>query len=1085
WPVGMYRVDVKAKDADGVLVKASRVITIYDTAIQNTGFVDEAFHAEPIKVVCEPGEKAVLLLSSALPAGRVLMEVEREGVIVVNRRFTLRKGQQRVELPVMESDRGGFAVHFLCVERGRAHNTTQWIDVPWSNKDLQVEWMSFRDKLLPGQKEEWRLRISGPKREKVAAQLLGVLYDASLDHFVPHNWYLNIWEQNPAQHAWSRAEPFGVANAQHIYAPETLPTDSVRDYLRLKYGGVDVHTVLFGSVAGVTYSWAGDGVRGGRNMDRTETTTLGFLEESSGEAEKKGEDEDKPPMEPASTNVRPTTDNGQPALRSDFRETAFFFPDLLTDRDGTIVLRFTMPDALTRWKFMGLAHTKDLQLASFAKETITQKPMMIVPNLPRFLRQGDRIALTAKINVVEGGAVNGTAVLELYDPYTNKPVTSAFGLSKPGITFSAAPGQSANVAWSLAVPEGLDAVGIRTVANGVGVSDGEERVLPILTDQVLVTESLPLAVTKAGTKAFTLEKLKNNTSTTLRHQSLKLEFTPNPAWYAVQALPYLMEFPHECAEQIFSRYYANRLAAHIVEERPKIKQVFDAWSKAGPESFMSALEKNTELKGIVLEETPWVLNAKDESERKRRVALFFDLQRMANEEAASLKKLHDMQLPNGAWPWWSGMAPSRYITQHIVAGLGHLEKLGAMEADGEAQEMLRNAVQWLDKEVEEDHRRMLRDFRGDTLPMPSPEDFHFLYARSFFPQWPLDHGKKSAVEFFIERARTYWVYYRMQEQVMIAIALHRLGDEHTAGLIMESLEQRATVSEELGMYWKGFNAGSYWYEFPTETHVLMIEAFDEVANNKASVDLLRQYLLKLKQTTDWKTTKATADACYALLLTGDDWLDPKAPPVITVGSERVNADRQEAGTGYFEQSWSGDQVKPAMGQVSVTTTSDGVQWGALHWQYFERMDKVTPHESPFSIRKQVMLHEQTDAGARLIALDQARPLEPGDKLTIRIELRTDRYVDFVHLKDQRAAGLEPVEALSGYKWQGGLGYYQSIRDAGMHFFFDRIAPGTYVFEYDLRVTHAGDFSNGITTAMCMYAPEFSSRSEGVRIQVGE
>ena len=279
--------------------------------------------------------------------------------------------------------------------------------------------------------------------------------------------------------------------------------------------------------------------------------------------------------------------------------------------------------------------------------------------------------------------------------------------------------------------------------------------------------------------------------------------------------------------------------------------------------------------------------------------------------------------------------------------------------------------------------------------------------------------------------------------------------------------------------------GFTWNQLPTETHALMVEAFDRVAQDKASVDALRLYLLKLKQTTDWKTTKATADACYALLLTGDDWLAEKAPPTITVGTERVKATTQEAGTGFFEERWTGEKVKPAMGEVTVTTTADGAQWGALHWQYFEQMDKVTPHESPFSIRKQVMLHEQTDAGARLIGLDHARALKPGDKLTIRVELRTDRYVDYVHLKDLRAAGLEPTETISGYKWQGGLGYYQSIRDAAMHFFIDRIVPGTYVFEYDLRVTHAGDFSNGITTAMCMYAPEFSSHSEGIRLKVGE
>lgn len=302
---------------------------------------------------------------------------------------------------------------------------------------------------------------------------------------------------------------------------------------------------------------------------------------------------------------------------------------------------------------------------------------------------------------------------------------------------------------------------------------------------------------------------------------------------------------------------------------------------------------------------------------------------------------------------------------------------------------------------------------------------------------------------------------------------------------MESLAQRATIDEELGMYWKGVDSGYAWNSLPTETHALMIEAFEIVAHDWRKVEALKQYLLKLKQTTDWKTTKATADACYALLLIGDDWLEPKDAPRIRVGDVQVDIAAQEAGTGHFEKRWTGEEVAPAMGRVTVTTKSDGVQWGALHWQYFERMDQVKPHESPFSLRRQVMLREQTDAGARLVELDKSRALKPGDRLVIRIEMRTDRWVEFVHLKDLRAAGSEPVDALSGYEWKGGLGYYRSIRDAAMHFFFDRVPPGTHVFEYELKVTHAGEFSQGITSAMCMYAPEFSSHSEGLRVKVGE
>ena len=1100
WEVGSYLIEMEARDLSGEAVKASKVFTLFDPLIQNTGFENEAFHARMLKERCEPGEKAVLLLSTALPECRVLMEVERDGRIAVSRPMTLRRGQQRIELPVLEEDRGGFSVHFACVERGRQHITSLRVEVPWTNKQLKVEWMSFRDKLLPGAKEEWRVKITGPKKEQVVAQVLAAMYDASLDQFAMPEWWMSVWGPNAQRRSWGGAKPFGQAGARQMVWAYVGVRDSTRAYPYLvsdhwgfgwgRYRGAGRGQVARGDADLELQLVPGVAMRkeeGDISLDGAFAMTVTEVADA--------ELEEVVVMNGNATSASQSM-TVPSALRTDFRETAFFFPELLTDRDGSVVLRFTMPDALTRWNFMGLAHTTDLKTTQFSKSTITQKPLMVVPNLPRYLRHGDRITLTAKVNVVEGGAQNGIARLELFDPVTNKAINDRFDLNKSERPFTAAPGKSAVVSWNVNVPDGSDAVAVRITANAGTMSDGEERPLPILTDRVLVTESVPIAVSKAGTKVFELKNLISASSSTLRHQSLKLEFAPNPAWYAVQALPYLMEFPHECAEQVFSRYYANHLATHIVKQRPQVKKVFDAWAgkvahgswdAENESAFLSNLEKNPELKGIVLEETPWLLNAKDEGERKRRIALFFDLHRMANEESGSLRKLAEQQLPNGAWGWWSGMQPSRYITQHIVAGFGHLQQLDALELDPdtEARRMIKRAIDWLDAEVEREHQRRLRGTKADSLPGPSPEDIHYLYARSHFPQHALDRKKGSAAEFMLERTHRDWLRYGMQEQAMIAIILHRMVDEEDSRLITTSLAQRATMSDELGMHWKDFRAGFAWNSFPTETHALMIEAFQLVARDREKVNALRQYLLKLKQTTDWRTTKATADACYALLLTGDDWLVAKSEPVISVGEHNVKAAKSEAGTGYFERSWTGDEVKPAMGRVTVTTASDGVQWGALHWQYFERMDKVLPHESPFSLKRTVMLREQTDAGARLIELDKTRALKPGDRLTVRVELRTDRWLDFVHLKDLRAAGLEPVDVLSGYDWKGGLGYYRSIRDAAMHFFFDRIAPGTYVFEYELKVTHAGEFSNGITSAMCMYAPEFSAHSEGLRLKVGD
>lgn len=1086
WDVGTYLIEVAARDAGGDVVKAKKAVVIYDPAVQHTGFTGRAFHAEMVKPTAEPGESAVLLLSSALPEGHVLMEVERQGKIAVRRWFTLEHGQQRVELPVLESDRGGFAVHLLSVERGRAHMLTTNIEVPWSNKDLKVEWMTFRDKLLPGAKEEWRLKITGPKGAPVAAQLLAGMYDASLDHFVPHSWNMPIWPANQAALGWERPWPFGATNGNGLWHGKELPADTSRTAPLLNTFGFETQGYMY---------YEGIQVRGATAMPMAAPREDAMLNKVEVESTVQANDMAQSGQQAA--RLEKEDPIPQPATRTDFRETAFFLPDLLTDKTGSVILRFTMPEALTRWKLLGLAHTTDLKTTSFTREVVTQKPLMVTPNLPRFLREGDQIALTAKIAVVpatgtDDEAKEGTAQLELFDPFTNAPLNGRFGLKNNSVPFTVARGASAMVNWGIHVPEGIGAVSVRITAKAGNFSDGEEKPLPILTDRVLVTESLPLPISKAGTKVFTLEKLKNNTSTTLRNEALKLEFTPNPAWYAVQALPYLMEYPHPCSEQVFSRLYANSLAAHIVEQRPAIKQVFATWAAQGPgneESFLSNLEKNQELKNAVIAETPWVLNAASERERKQRIGLLFDMQHMAGERDKALKQLRDAQLGNGAWPWFSGMQPSRWVTQGIVSGFGHLEKLGAadLRPDGQAQVMLKKAVAWLDAEVDADYKRLLKNTTSKERQTwaPGHDVVQYLYARSFFPRWAVTGSTSTAVDFHKARLAATWPTFGLQEQGMIALTLHRMGDRATAQLIMKSLAERATHSEELGMYWRNFKAGWYWWDFPTETHALLIEAFHEVAKDQQAVNELRLHLLKLKQTTDWRTTKATASACYALLLTGDDRLEESGAPKITVGGMAISPEAQEAGTGHFQRSWRGDEVKPGMATVSITTTAERPAWGALYWQYFEQMDKVTVAESPFSIRKQVMLKQATPQGTRLVELEKATTLKPGDLLTVRIELRTDRAMDHVHLKDLRASGLEPTETLSGYRYKGGLGWYQSTRDAATDFFFDRMQPGTYVMEYDLRVAHAGNFSNGITTAMCMYAPEFASHSEGVRINVGE
>jgi len=549
---------------------------------------------------------------------------------------------------------------------------------------------------------------------------------------------------------------------------------------------------------------------------------------------------------------------GDVKARSNFAETAFFFPTLSTDENGEVIVKFTIPEALTRWKMMGFAHTKDLQYGSIGNTLVTQKDLMVVPDAPRFLREGDAMNFTAKITSLAEIKLDGSAQLMFFDASIGASIDDKLLGTQNGIqSFTVAKGASTVLSWDIHIPEGIGAITYKVVAKAGKFSDGEEMALPVMTNRMLVTESMPLPIRSKQTKVFTFDKFiaQNNHSTTLRNHKLTLEFTANPAWYAVQALPYLMEYPYECAEQTFSRYYANSIASHIANSSPKIKAVFDSWKSQSPDAFLSNLQKNQELKSLLLEETPWVLDAKDESERKKRVALLFDLNTMSNQLDQALRKLLKMQSSNGGWPWFEGMPDDRYITQHIITGMGHLDHLGIKDirTDSRTWSMIQNGISYLDEKMRKDYEWILvydkAHLNDDHLGY---DEIQYLYARSYFKDIPLDKRNQKAFDYYKGQAQKYWLNKGRYMEGMIALALSRQDDKKVPMDIIRSLKENAIVSEEMGMYWKENYDGFYWYEAPVEAQALLIEAFDEVAHDQKSVDDLKVWLLKSKQTQDWK-----------------------------------------------------------------------------------------------------------------------------------------------------------------------------------------------------------------------------------------
>ncbi|WP_417201386.1 MG2 domain-containing protein [Bizionia sp.] len=790
--------------------------------------------------------------------------------------------------------------------------------------------------------------------------------------------------------------------------------------------------------------------------------------------------------------------------RKNLNETAFFYPQLTTDKDGNVRFNFTVPEALTQWKLQLLAHTQNLQTTSKTLTAVTQKELMVVPNAPRFLRQGDEITFSAKISNLTSEQLSGFVQLDLTDVITGKEINADLKNTNSVKPFKVDKNGNIAVSWDLSIPNTVQAIQYKIIAKAGDFSDGEQNILPVLSNKMLVTETLPLWVRSNETKTFRLDKLKDNNSLTLKNHKLTLEMTSNPAWYAVQAMPYLMEYFNESSEQTFSKYYANSLASHIVNSNPRIKNIFKSWQSS--EALISNLEKNQELKSIVIQETPWLRDAQSETEQKKRIALLFDLNLMQNSQNRAINYLKTLQLNNGGFPWFKGFkAASIFITQHIASGFGHLKKLGVSSLDETAQQLIENAVEFSDGFILQSYSKLLDSAEKLEQKASSKASgtkaakkflaqnhlnytqIQYLYMRSFYKELPLDAKTEQAVAYYKNQAKKYWGEFGLYGQGQIALALFRTDDKVTAKNIIASLKENSINSDELGMYWKKNIPGYYFYEAPIETQALLIEAFSEIENDIETIDLLKTWLLKHKQTNQWKTTKATTEAIYALLLTGRDWISITDMVAVKIGDKKIaptqleNA-QVEAGTGYYKTSWYGKDIRPKMAEVSVTKKGNGIAWGALYWEYFEDLDKITPAETPLKIKKKLFLKVNSSTGKMLKEIKKDTYLKIGDLVTIRIEIRSDRVMEFIHLKDMRASGFEPINVLSSYKRQGTLGYYESTRDAATNFFFDTLPKGVHILEYDVRVNQAGSFSNGITTIQSMYAPEFSSHSEGIRIK---
>lgn len=1002
------------------------------------------------------------------PGMTVWLEKETAGKIVSQQMLELSGEMQSVKVAVEESDYGNFGIHLNTIYQNRHYSVTHLVQVPYRHKKLKVELQTVRDHLLPGAKDEWSVKISGADGEPVSAELLAGMYDASLDALGFHNsWNLNPFTNRNIQLQWSGGSSF-VANygwhyqrdwnqIEHFYPPQPC---------ELNFGGNRFSPMYSRMYSDATATGVSEMV-----MEEAEVV-------ANASADKKQEADDADVASSESNAVQ---------FRSDFSETAFFIPELTTDSTGNVFFRFILPESVTTWKWLLMANTRDLKTGSQEGTLVASKPIMVIANAPRFVRENDQLLWTAQVVNQSEKEQQAKVALRItnFDSEADLSEKMIAGSKEQSVNVKA--GSSVVVQWpvSISVSEGI--LQFSTSAQSGDFSDGEIRPIAVLPQKMLVTETMPITLYGDGEYNFTFNSLKNSWSDTTReHHNLAFEFSSNPVWYAVQALPYLMERPHEGSEQVFSRLYANTLARHIVDSKPAIAEIVEQYKASDSKALLSNLEKNQELKRIVLEETPWLVQAENETEAKRRIAVLFDEERILQEQQKALQKLAEAQLPDGSWPWFNGMRSDRFITQYIAEGFGRLKHLGINMSGSE--DIIEKAIIYLDQVVINAH---------DHQDQPKEEwlsaaDIHYLYLRSFFQEKSASDKLKKTTDHIWKLADSLWTSQGVYTQAMLALAAHRSGKTDLSDKIVASLNERSVFSPDQGRYWK-LSSGAYWYQQPVETQSMLIALYSETGAEKEWLNEMKVWLLNQKRVQNWTTSTATAGACYALLMEGDDWLRHTQMPTVSVGdydifyNEGLGGDynvvvRPEPGTGYFKTSWKPEEIEEEMANVKIEQHHDGPAWGAMYWQYFQDMDLVESHQSPLSVDRSCFVAVQKDGKTEFVPVEQ-QTLSPGDRLVMRVVIETEMDLDYVHLKARRAAGLEPVDVKSGYRFDSALGYYLAVKDEANHYFFSRLPKGKHIFEYELRVNLSGDFASGPAEIQSMYAPEFAAQSKGWRVKI--
>lgn len=961
----------------------------------------------------------------------------------------------------------GVTLSVAWVKNGRSYKHTAKIQRPLPDTRLNIKWTTFRDRLTPGQRETWTLNITRPDGTPARAQLLATMYDKSLDQLRSHNisFSLPVYANVPWL-SWN-----GVYN-RNVYAYSEAPmrflNERSLDFSRFCYQSLYTNygEVLMAkeelAVSRPMYVRGNATSRKGKNKifagvidtdrvaDEGASVNTSRMLPSAGSADKE-----------SSSQV--LTEK----VRENLEETAFFYPGLISDDKGNVSINFTLPESVTTWQLYGLAHDVQMNSGMISATSVAKKTVMVQPNVPRFVRSTDSGIILARVSNTSDKQVDGTARLSFINPETGKEVYHADHkfVVKAGETVAA------NFDFDMSKIKNDGLLICRIVASGRGYSDGEQHYMPVLPSRELVTNTIAFTQNEPGTLHLDLNKM---FAVNKKSNKLTVEYTNSPAWLVVQALPSMINPDGDNAISLATAYYANSIGRHLMQSTPVIKQTMELWkndaSQNGGSTLQSALQKNESLKQIVLEETPWLLDADRESEQKQQLMGYFNESQINYRLADNLSRLSRLQNADGSFAWWKGMKGSPYMTMSVLQTLTRLNHM--VGEQDETKNIVSTAFAYMDKQMAREVKDMKKaESEGKVKNVrPSELAVQYLYA-STLARRDMQQSAKRNFDYLISRLAAQNTEFSIYGKAVSAVVLAGNNHRKQAADLLESIRQYTVYKEDMGRYFDTPKALYSWFDYRIPSQVAAIEALKALQPNDANtISEMQRWLLQSKRTQAWDTPLNSVNAVYAFWDGNITSLTENAgqPAVIKVNGQKLAMPKATAALGYVKSAKTGDNMR----SLTIEKTSTGTSWGAAYAQFMQPTADVADATMGMKVLRDVLKD-----GAKL---DNGNvQLNVGDRITVRLTVIADRDYDFVQLSDHRAACLEPAQQLSGY----GYGYYCQPKDNATNYFFARLAKGKHVVETTYYVDRCGIYQTGTCTVQCAYSPEFMARTKAVTLNV--